>query len=149
MSDLQGLPSGYTKKNVVIRFNDDPAGRATGFCNVVLNDPIYNVVYVDWLSVSNITHATASALLGKCVTVKQFRNDGQFSKSSAVDGNDFRFWAYIDSESNQTNQPFMDDMFSPPINLRELNIEVRSTTGGTVNLTNNYLVLQMWCKTSM
>ena len=149
MSDLQGLPSGYTKKLLVVRFNDDAVGRANGICNVVLNDPIYNVIYVDWLTVANLTHATASALLGRAVTVKQFRNDGQFSKSTAVDGNDFRYWAFIDGESNQTNQPFMDDMFSPPINLRELNIEVRSTTGGTVNITNNYMVLQLWCKTSM
>lgn len=149
MSDLQGLPSGYTKKLLVVRFNDDAVGRATGHCNIVLNEPIYNVVYVDWLSVANITYATASALLGKCVTVKQFKNDAQFSKSTAPDGNDFRYWAYIDSQSNQTNQPFPDDLFSPPINLRELNIEVRSTTGGNPNITNNYMVLQLWCKTSM
>lgn len=147
-SELTGLPSGYTKKLVVVRFNDDAVGRATGHCHLVLNEPIYNVVYADWLSVGNLTYATASALLGRCVIVEQFKNDAQFTKSTATGGNDFRFWAFVDSQSNQTSQPFPDDGFNPPINLTKLDITVRSIVNGDVNITNNYMVLQLWCKTS-
>jgi hypothetical protein len=149
MSDLGGLPTGYTRKIVVIRFNDDATGKTIGDCRFVLNEPIYNVVYVDWLSVSNNTFATASTLLGKYITVKQFKNDGQFTQATGEGGNDFRFWTYIDSQSNQTSQPFPDDMFNPPINLRELNVHVRSVVDAEVNCSNQNLVLQMWCKTSM
>jgi hypothetical protein len=148
-SELQGLPKGYTRKVVVIRFNNDATGKTTGNCHFVLNDPIYNVVYVDWLAVSNNTYGTASALLGKYVTVKQFKNDGQFTQSTANGGNDFRFWAYIDSQSNQTSQPFPDDMFSPPINLRELDVHFNTYNNGNVDCSNENLILQLWCKTSM
>ena len=98
MSDLQGLPSGYTKKLLVVRFNDDAVGRATGHCHFFLNDPIYNVVYAEWLSVGTTPYATASTLLGRCIVIDQFKNDGQFTKATGVGGNDFRYWAYIDSQ---------------------------------------------------
>jgi hypothetical protein len=148
MSDLGGLPTGYTQKTLIIRFNNDATGATSGNCHFYLNEPIYNVVYVDWSSVGNVTYATASALLGKNITVKQFKNDGQFSKASTAGGNDYRFWTHIDAPSNQTSKAFGDDMFNPPINLHDLDIHVRGTGDGEVDCTDNYLVLQLWCKTS-
>jgi hypothetical protein len=149
MSNLGGLPTGYTKKLLTIRFNNDATGATIGNCHFYLNEPIYNVVYVDWMSVGNVTFATASALLGKNITVKQFKNDGQFSKASTAGGNDYRYWCHIDSQANQTNQQFADDMFNPPINLHDLDIHIRGVGDGAVDVTDNYLVLQLWCKTSM
>lgn len=147
-SELNGLPSGYTKKLVVLRLNNSSSGTSTGHCHLVLNEPIYNVVYADWLSVGNTTYSTPSALLGKCVIIDQFRNDGQFSKSSGAGGNDFRFWAFIDSQSNQTSQPFPDDSFSPPINLTSITLDIRTVGNAGVNVADNYIVLQLWCKNS-
>jgi hypothetical protein len=148
---LQGLPKGYTKKLVTLRLDNDATGKTVGRCRLPLNEPIYNVVYVDWVSVAHEnTYATASVLLGKFISVNQFKNDGQFSRNPATgDGADFRYWAYIDSQSNQSSKTFPDDMFSPPINLYEIDIQVRTAHGTEVNLGNHQMIiLEMWCKTS-
>lgn len=152
MSELSGLPKGYTKKLLTIRCNNtlntgSGTGITTGDLHFVLNETIYNVVYVDWVSVCNATYATPSNLLGKFIQVEQFKNDGQFTKSSFGEV-DFRYWAYIDSQSNQTNAPFPDDMFSMPKNIHELNIRVFSQLKANVNCANEILVLALWCKTS-
>jgi hypothetical protein len=149
MSDLGGLPTGYTKKTLVVRFNNDSTGASIGKCHLYLNEPIYNVVYVDWVSVANSSdYYTPSALIGKFLTVKQFKNDGQFTQSSSAGGGDYRFWAYINSQSNETTKAFADDMFNPPINLHELDIQVRGVVEGDIDITYTVLVLEVWCKTS-
>jgi len=153
MSELQGLPKGYTKKLLTIRCGNaintgSGTGLTTGDLHFTLAETIYNVVYADWVSVANTTYATPSTLLGKFIQVEEFKNDGQFTKSSAVDGADFRYWAYIDSQSNQSNAPFPDDMFGIPKNLKQLNIRVYSQGKGNVDCTNQIIVIALWCKTS-
>lgn len=153
MSELTGLPKGYTKKLLTVRCNNalntgSGTGLTTGHLHFTLAETIYNVVYVDWVSVSNQVYATPSSLLGRYLQVEEFKNDGQFTKSSAADGADFRYWAYIDSQSNQTNAPFPDDMFSMPINLSHLNIRVYTQAKGNVDCSNQIIVLALWCKTS-
>lgn len=149
MSELSGLPKGYTKKLLTIRCSNTlGAGLTTGDLHFILNETIYNVVYAEWVSVSHTPYATPSTLLGRFIQVEQFRNDGQFTKSGAVNDTDFRYWAYIDSQSNQSNQPFPDDMFPMPKNIHELNIRVWSATKGNVDCSNQLIVIALWCKTS-
>lgn len=153
MSELQGLPKGYTKKLLTIRCSNaintgSGTGLTTGDLHFTLAETIYNVVYADWVSVANTTYATPSTLLGKFIQVEEFKNDGQFTKSSASDGADFRYWAYIDSQSNQTNAPFPDDMFPIPVNISRLRVRVYSQGKGNVDCTNQIIVIALWCKTS-
>lgn len=147
---LQGLPRGYTKKILALRLDNDATGKLVGRCHLPLNEPIYNVVYADWVAVANeTTYATASVLLGKFISINQFKNDGQFSRNSATgDGADFRYWAYIDSQSNQSAKTFPDDMISPPINLFEIDIQIRTAHGAELAVGNQVIVLELWCKTS-
>ena len=154
MSELQGLPKGYTKKILAIRCNTalntgSGTGVTQGDMHFTLAETLYNVVYVDWVSVANVTtYATASTLLGKFIQVEEFKNDGHFTKSTTADGLDFRYWAYIDSQSNQTNAPFPDDMFPIPINISRLRVRVFTSSKANVNCTDQMLVLAVWCNTS-
>ena len=155
MTELPGLPNGYTKKLLAIRCDNaintgSGTGIASGDMHFTLAEPIYNVVYADWVSVANTTFATPSTLLGKFIQVEQFKNDGQFTKATTANPNnsDFRYWAYIESQSNQSNMPYVDDMFSIPINITKLNIRVFTATKTNVDCHDQVLVLALWCKTS-
>lgn len=140
----QLLQPGYTKRQVVVRFNDLVQGNtAIGEAKIELNQGIFKVIYLDWLAVS-------SGLVGHLMSIDELSCDGIVSKSNTVTATNknYTFWNYFDSASNQTSKALPDNQITPPINISSLTFRLFHINGTPQSFANEYIILEMWCLTS-
>lgn len=79
MTELKNvLPPGYSKKQLIIRF-DDATPDSEGVYSFTLTDPIKNSVYTEW-------SAASEDIVGKYTFVAQFKNDGQTTANISASG---------------------------------------------------------------
>jgi len=132
-------PSGWSKKTILVRFDDDTTNqKANGNVVVYLTDPIENVVFAEWVAVSP-TFVNPNCRL---VNIREFNNNGDTTKSNTGSQN-VAFWRCINTETNYAYEP-LPNMIMPPFSLNRLTISVRNTLGTAVNLTGLWMVVDLW-----
>ncbi len=110
-----------------------------GQIQVQLVEPLRNVVYADWQSVS-ISGPFA-------ITIDELpSNNGITSVSGAAAGN-FQYWRFVGSSTTNDVVQALPDTVIQPQNISRLTVHFKTISGGTVSIAStDYLNLVVWTK---
>ena len=128
------LPSTFGKHRVLVWSGDKQSADSLASINVMLAEPMSQVVYAEWVSCS---------LPGYCFQINQFPNAGRTSKHNGPTS----YWRFIGALTNGINNngsPFPDAQW-PPTSLSQLSINVFNPDGTVPTVSGNWMLeLDVW-----
>jgi hypothetical protein len=150
------LSDKWTRNPVLLRFNDAVAD-TTGSYRFTFRDPLKDVVHAEWITAS-------TALVGKLITVNEFKNDGQTSANittlipassglpSFLPGNptsatdSLGYWRFI-SDTNNYLSPSLSIKLDNPTSIYNLTVRLKAIDGTPYTpLSTDYLQIFTWSK---
>ena len=128
------LPSTFGKRRILVWSGDRGVSDTLTSFSVQLGDNISQAVYAEWVSCS---------LVGYCIEIKQFPNNGMTSKHSGFT----QYWRFVSALTNAVNyttQPFPDQQWNPT-SLTSLTVNVFNPDGTTPTLASNWMMeIDVW-----
>jgi len=128
------LPTSFGKRRILVWSGDRLSSDSYNSINVVLAEPINQVVYAEWITCS---------VPGYCFQINQFPNLGRTSQHAGST----QYWRFIGALTNSTNYqmaPYGDNQWNPT-SISRLSVSIFNPDGSVPTLAANWMLeIDVW-----
>ena len=154
------LTNGWTKTSLLLHFDDAVVDANLNY-KFFINEPITDLVFAEWITVS-------SGLVGSLMAVNEFNNEGQttakitaltppapppapinfFNVPVAIPtstSQNTKYWRFLSDNNNYLSPSLAEPLMSPPINLTTINVKLFTVAGVPKTVAvGAYIQLFLW-----